>query len=114
MVISRPLLAPTGVEPMPEDFFLLPQPPEAELAVPGCYRSVCVELKLHHLAVCALHKAADIVEMEGGSSMDSVGAPAFKVLRNLVQVGCQLQGPVDRCCTTDTGLAGGCHAHQQP
>jgi hypothetical protein len=39
-----------------------------------------------HLAVAAIDAAPLIAEAEGGSSLDAVGAPAFKVLRSLVQV----------------------------
>ena len=37
---------------------------------PGAYRRVCVELRLNHLAVNALHAAATVAEMEGGSFAD--------------------------------------------
>jgi hypothetical protein len=55
---------------------------------PGAYRTVCVHLRLHHLAVAALVKAQELAEMEGASGLDGLGAgaPAFGVLRRLVEV----------------------------
>lgn len=48
-----------------------------------------MQLRLHHLAVAALLKATDLAEMEGASGLDALGAgaPAFGVLRRLVEVG---------------------------
>lgn len=62
--------------------------PGGEVCAPGAYRTICVQLKVHHLAVCALDKASVIAELEGASGLDAlgVGAPAFRVLRKLVQV----------------------------
>ena len=37
---------------------------------PGAYRRVCVELRLNHLAVNALHAAVAVAELEGGSFAD--------------------------------------------
>ncbi|GLJ44675.1 hypothetical protein SUGI_0939260 [Cryptomeria japonica] len=79
------------------------------LIYPGAYRTVSVELKIHHLAVNALLKSSQVNEMEGGSLLgfeldanggggqlgnESLGwdeatlcAPAFRVLKQMVQ-GC--------------------------
>lgn len=79
------------------------------LIYPGAYRTVSVELKIHHLAVNALLKSSQVNEMEGGAllgfEMDANGsgfqlgnepaswdeatscAPAFRVLKQMVQ-GC--------------------------
>ena len=62
-----------------------------KLEAPGAYRSICVELKLHHLAVSAVDKAQLLSEMEGASSLESMlgggggGGPAFKALKQWVE-----------------------------
>jgi len=60
-----------------------------QVTCPGAYRTICVQLRLHHLAVAALLKAQELAEMEGASGLDGLGAgaPAFGVLRRLVEVG---------------------------
>ena len=55
----------------------------------GAYRCVCVQIKLHHMAVNATAQAGVIEELEGAalhdSSLDPQGSgPAFKVLKQLV------------------------------
>ncbi|KAL5555227.1 hypothetical protein UlMin_037463 [Ulmus minor] len=76
------------------------------LTYPGAYRKVTIELKIHHLAVDALLKSNQVNEMEGGAllgfesdansgantSDDQGGfdestscAPAFRVLKQLIQ-----------------------------
>ncbi|CAM6102738.1 unnamed protein product [Calypogeia fissa] len=69
---------------------------------PGAYRNITVEFKIHHLAVNALLKSSQLNELEGGAlfGFDSepgvaegqticdeemLSAPAFKVLKNMVQ-----------------------------
>ncbi|DBA81285.1 TPA: hypothetical protein ACH3X2_006902 [Trebouxia sp. C0005] len=63
--------------------------PTMEVVYPGAYRCVCVQIKLHHMAVNATAQAGVIGELEGAalldSSLDPQGAgPAFKVLKQLV------------------------------
>jgi hypothetical protein len=76
------------------------------LTYPGAYRSISIELKVHHLAVNALLKSSQVNEMEGGALLgfssdvqDAAGAvgvqtswdetvscaPAFQVLKHMVQ-----------------------------
>jgi len=60
-----------------------------QVVYPGAYRCVCVQIKLHHMAVNATAQAGVIGELEGAalldSSLDPQGAgPAFKVLKQLV------------------------------
>ncbi|KXZ56813.1 hypothetical protein GPECTOR_1g732 [Gonium pectorale] len=57
--------------------------PRSELSYPGVYRSCCVTLRLHHLAVAALEAADALAELEGGAGPAGGGGPAFKVLRAL-------------------------------
>ncbi|GIL73168.1 hypothetical protein Vretifemale_3364, partial [Volvox reticuliferus] len=75
--------------------------PRSELSYPGVYRSVCVTLRLHHLAVAAVEAADLLAELEGvasgaaaaaaaaggggvgGAMGGSNGAAGFKVLRAL-------------------------------
>eukprot|EP01018_Ginkgo_biloba_P017404 Gb_06608 [translate_table: standard] len=78
------------------------------LIYPGAYRTVTVELKIHHLAVNALLKSSQVNEMEGGAllgfELDARGggqfgsesaswdetnscAPAFRMLKQMFQ-GC--------------------------
>lgn len=66
--------------------------PRSELHYPGVYRSVCVTLRLHHLAVAAVEAAEALAELEGGAVGGAGGAGAggagvgsgvFKVLRAL-------------------------------
>eukprot|EP00798_Chlamydomonas_sp_ICE-L_P017970 gene17970-24375_t len=56
-----------------------------EVLAPGAYRSISVELKLHHLAVCAVQQASTLGELEGSYSIESspLGA-SFKVLKGMV------------------------------
>lgn len=71
--------------------------PRSELAYPGAYRSVCVTLRLHHLAVAAVEAAEALAEIEGVASLAAGGGEAgggggagggaggvFKVLRALL------------------------------
>lgn len=86
-----PLAHHTGIEALPEDDAAgagddAPQP---QLCRPGCYRSVCVALKLHHLAVAAVECAPALAELAGAVTLEGLlgaAAPAFKVLRELVLV----------------------------
>lgn len=60
-----------------------------QVVYPGAYRCVCVQIKLHHMAVNATAQAGVIGELEGAalldSSLDPQGSgPAFKVLKQLV------------------------------
>ena len=60
-----------------------------QVLYPGAYRCVCVQIKLHHMAVNAIAQAGVIGELEGAalldSSLDPQGSgPAFKVLKQLV------------------------------
>lgn len=79
------------------------------LVFPGAYRTVSIELKIHHLAVNAILKSNQVNEMEGGTllgfELDGKGgggqfgsestswdeatscAPAFRILKQMVQ-GC--------------------------
>lgn len=74
--------------------------PHSELSYPGVYRSVCVTLRLHHLAVAAVEVADALAELEGAASGAAAavsgsgggggsgpgcsnGAAGFKVLRAL-------------------------------
>ncbi|KAK3232982.1 hypothetical protein CYMTET_56694, partial [Cymbomonas tetramitiformis] len=61
---------------------------------PGAYRRVCVEFKVHHLAVNSLYVATQLAELDGAMAVDIPGVqpegpaaamPAFKVLKSLVQ-----------------------------
>lgn len=74
----------------------------AEVTAPGAYRCVCVELKAHHLAVCAIANAHLLNDLEAGALLgyDNSGpgkaageqgvrggheaAAAFRTLRTLV------------------------------
>lgn len=59
------------------------------VVAPGVYRCVCVSLRLHHLAVAAVDQAALLAEASGALTLEGLlggAAPAFKVLRDLVQV----------------------------
>eukprot|EP00879_Flechtneria_rotunda_P031096 GHRR01033940.1.p1 GENE.GHRR01033940.1~~GHRR01033940.1.p1 ORF type:complete len:103 (+),score=44.60 GHRR01033940.1:86-394(+) len=80
----------TGIEALPEDdVFLLEDAPSPQITRPGCYRGVCVHLKLHHLAVAAVDQAPQLAELAGAVTLEGLlgpAAPAFKVLRELVQV----------------------------
>ena len=53
---------------------------------PGAYRSVCVHLRLHHLAVCAVARADQLAILEGVAAAGEASSegPAFEVLRSLV------------------------------
>jgi len=69
--------------------FLLDDSPRPQLSSPGCYRGVCVSLKLHHLAVAAVDMAPQLAELSGALTLEGLLGPAaatFKVLRDLVQV----------------------------
>ena len=58
-----------------------------ELSYPGVHRCVCVEIKINHLAVCAVLEAGLLGELEGAALIeDQQGCgPAFRVLRTLAQ-----------------------------
>lgn len=69
-----------------------------EVTAPGAYRSVCVELQVHHLAVCAISKSGILNDLEqgallgfdtGSKGLTRTGgheaAGAFKTLRKLVE-----------------------------
>ncbi|GBG71097.1 hypothetical protein CBR_g8396 [Chara braunii] len=81
---------------------------QPELVYAGAYRTVCVELKVHHLAVNALLKCSQVNELEGGSllgvDIQQLGGPtdlpmgacttyddvascgsAFRILKQMVQ-----------------------------
>lgn len=79
-----------GIEALPdEDVFLLEDGASPQLTRPGCYRGVCVHLKLHHLAVAAIDQAPQLAELAGAVTMEGLLGPAaaaFRVLRDLVQV----------------------------
>lgn len=80
----------SGIEQLPEeDVFLLDDSPQPQMSKPGCYRGVCVALKLHHLAVAAVDTAPQLAELSGALTLEGLlgpAAPTFKVLRDLVQV----------------------------
>jgi hypothetical protein len=84
------LLLCSGIEQLPEeDVFLLDDSPQPHMSKPGCYRGVCVALKLHHLAVAAVDTAPQLAELSGALTLEGLlgpAAPTFKVLRDLVQV----------------------------
>eukprot|EP00878_Enallax_costatus_P037002 GHUV01041691.1.p1 GENE.GHUV01041691.1~~GHUV01041691.1.p1 ORF type:complete len:113 (-),score=36.79 GHUV01041691.1:541-879(-) len=84
------LLIITGIEALPDDdMFLLEDGPSPQITRSGCYRGVCVHLKLHHLAVAAVDQAAQLAELAGAVTLEGLlgpAAPAFKVLRDLVEV----------------------------
>ncbi|GFR41063.1 hypothetical protein Agub_g1700, partial [Astrephomene gubernaculifera] len=48
--------------------------PRSELSYPGVYRSVCVTLRLHHLAVAAVEAAEALAELEGAASVTAAAA----------------------------------------
>ena len=81
----------------------------------GAYRCVCVQIKLHHMAVNATAQAGVIEELEGAalhdSSLDPQGSgPAFKVLKQLVSN--WLTDAVqnhNRCVLSSTPSAGQMH-----
>lgn len=58
-----------------------------EVSWPGVYRCVCLEIKVSHLAVCAVLEAATLSELEGAALLDDQAGcgPAFRVLKNLAQ-----------------------------
>jgi hypothetical protein len=69
--------------------FLLDDSPQPQMSRPGCYRGVCVALKLHHLAVAAVDTAPQLAELSGALTLEGLlgpAAPTFKVMRDLVQV----------------------------
>lgn len=76
------------------------------ITYPGAYRKITVELKIHHLAVNGLLKSNQVNEMEGGALLgydqdmtsgvhilneqggfdeDTACAPAFRILKQLIQ-----------------------------
>lgn len=59
----------------------------AEVSAPGAYRSVCVEVRVSHLAVCAVLEAATLGDLEGAALVDDQAGcgPAFRVLKALAQ-----------------------------
>lgn len=52
----------------------------------GAYRSVCVELEVHHLAVAAITSLDALTALEGGDGGGggATGLPALRVLQRLV------------------------------
>lgn len=50
---------------------------------PGAYRSICVELEVHHLAVAAITSLDALMALEGGDGA-ATGPPALRVLQKLV------------------------------
>lgn len=65
--------------------FFVEEPPCAEVIYPGAYRSICVELKVHHLVVCAVDKSAQLGDLEGTAiDASEPTGPAFRILKNLV------------------------------
>ena len=58
-----------------------------QICFPGAYRCVCVELRVTHLAVCAVLEASTLGEMEGSALLEEQAgcAAAFRVLRGLAQ-----------------------------
>ncbi|WIA29248.1 hypothetical protein OEZ86_011756 [Tetradesmus obliquus] len=86
---ADPALPDLGIEPLPEDdVFLQEDAPSPHVARPGCYRGVVLHLKLHHLAVAAVDQAPQLAEAAGAVTLEGLlgpAAPAFKVLRDLVQ-----------------------------
>ena len=54
-----------------------------ELACSGAYRCVCLEVKVSHLAVCAVLEASSLGEMEGSALLEE--NRTFKLLRTLAQ-----------------------------
>lgn len=54
---------------------------------PGAYRSICVELEVHHLAVAAITSLDYLAGLEGGDGggAGAGGPPALKVLQRLVE-----------------------------
>lgn len=68
------------------DSLLINERPERlEVAWPGAYRCACLEIKVSHLAVCAVLEAHTICELEGAALVDDQATcgPAFRVLKNL-------------------------------
>ena len=70
-----------------EDLVLREGQERVEVSWPGAYRCVCLEVRLDHLAVCAVLEAATLSEMEGAVLVDDQAGcgPAFRVLRQLAQ-----------------------------
>ena len=70
-----------------EDLVLREGQERVEVAWPGAYRCVCLEVRVNHLAVCAVLEAATLGEMEGAALGDDQAGcgPAFRVLRGLAQ-----------------------------
>lgn len=58
-----------------------------QLSWPGVYRSVCVEIRVSHLAVNAVLEASTLGELEGSMLLeDQAGCgPAFRILKSLAQ-----------------------------
>lgn len=52
----------------------------------GAYRSVCVQLRLYHLAVAAVERCEALAELEGAAAVGAAqsAGPAFRVLKQLV------------------------------
>ena len=67
-------------------FRLLILTPVMQACFPGAYRAVCVHLRLHHLAVCAVARADQLALLEGVAAAGEAASegPAFAVLRSLV------------------------------
>jgi Domain of unknown function (DUF1744) len=56
---------------------------QAQVLRRGAYRSVCVELEVHHLAVAAVTSLEVLSAMESGDG-GGAGPPALRVLQRLV------------------------------
>ncbi|KAF8072990.1 POL2A [Scenedesmus sp. PABB004] len=76
---ADPALPDLGVEALAEDdLFTLDEPPSPQVARPGCYRCVCVQLKLHHLAVAAVDQAPALAEAAGAVTLEGLLGPAAR------------------------------------
>ena len=74
-----------GRPPDPADAGLPPDAdaPPLDVLSPGAHRSVCVQLRLHHVLVAALAAAPALADADGGP-VDAGGGPALRCLRRLV------------------------------
>lgn len=78
-----------------------PGPPR-QICFPGAYRCVCVELRIAHLAVCAVLEAATLGELEGSALGDDQHgcAAAFRCgAHKAPKVGGGVRQPLRACCT---------------
>ena len=71
--------------------------PRCEVTIPGVYRSVCCELRIHHLVVCAIVNSHILNDLEQGALLGFDGgnatiadrgghdaSNAFRTLRKMV------------------------------